>query len=141
MKIILRIIAFALILPVISIARPPGGATPTIKKTSTEYRGPVGNTRDDLERYQRTAKQKQRHTLIAMVKDQRIYLLPVRTKIKVIERNLKVSKIRVLEGKHKNKTGWVPTASIETGSQKAIKTPRVSQKKKEESITVPDSIK
>jgi hypothetical protein len=46
----------------------------------------------------------------------------------------------VLEGKHKNKTGWVNSAAIAVGAQKAIRTPRVSQKKKEEAEMTPDAM-
>lgn len=143
MKKVTWVLILVLLMPVITAARPAGsGAAPRVSGGMVFApggpEGAVGRTRDDIERYLRAVKEGRNAKAQTMLKDERVFMLPANTKIKVLDKNLEVSRIRVLDGKHKNKAGWITTAAIKGGAQQAVKTPRSArQKGKEDKAQVP----
>jgi hypothetical protein len=134
MKKVVCFLTLVLLLPMITAARPVGGgAAPRVSSGMVfapgGREGAVGRTRDDVERYLRAVKEGRNAKAQTMLKDKRVFMLPANTKIKVLDKNLEVSRIRVLDGKHKNKAGWVATSAIKGGAQQAVKTPRPVRRK------------
>jgi len=113
MKILIAIIAAAVLLPVIAQAQSAGneqalkkGAVLTGQGESTVM---LCRSRDKYKELQNAEELDRTGQINASKNNQQVYNVPAGTKVRVINYDPDYCKVRILEGDFKNKTAWIAT--------------------------------